>query len=517
MELRRLKPLIAPFFGAILSIPIVYLLFYSLFQGFSFELFLNLNLGAYATNTTILLIGAGVLVFVLGGLSAFFVSRFEFLGSKFFTLSLSLPLAIPSYVIGYVYNGIFEYGGLFTQITGIEKHSSILNIWGAMVVFGLSMYPYVFIVTRTAFCGLSSSVDEVVKLQGVGPIRSFFRIYLPLVYPALFIGLFLVSMEIISDYGTVIYFGVETFSVGVFKQWFGYADLQGAIKIALVLMLFVLVFLMIESRVKSKTRYASGSFSSKLMERKRVQGWRGIGIFIFCTLLFGLAFVVPFMVLVYWAILDLQSGSLDLWKYTIGTLTLNFGSSFLIMVFAFIVLYFTLNYQTKLSKITYKISLLGYSIPGAVVGIGALLAFSSLDNMLGKYFFGGTFFVLIFAYIVRFYPAGVGSLNSGFSKISKELQEASKLYGKNELFQMWRIYLPIVKGAFLSGFLIVFIDISKELPATLLLRPFNFDTLATRIYELASNEMLPALGLPSLVLVSLTTIAVLLLNLRIFR
>jgi len=200
-----------------------------------------------------------------------------------------------------------------------------------------------------------------------------------------------------------------------------------------------------------------------------------------------------------------------------NTLSLNLFSSFVIMALAFIVLFFTINYKTKLSQIAYRISLLGYSIPGAVIGIGALLFFNSLDDVIGKYLFGGTLFVLVFAYLVRFYPAGVGSLNSGFSKVTSELTEASKLYGKGEFYRLQKVYLPMVKGAFMSGFLIVFIDISKELPATLLLRPFNFDTLATRIYELASNEMLPSLGIPSLLLLSMTIVAVLLLNLRIFR
>jgi len=517
MEITRFKPYIAPIFGAILAIPILYLIFYALMDGLSWDAFKNLNLDTYTLNTLILVAGSGVLVFILGGLSAYFVARFEFWGSRFFAISLALPLAIPSYVLGYVYNGVFEFSGLFTQLTGIQEHFSILNIWGAIVIFGLSMYPYVFIVTKAAFLGLSSSIDEVIKLQGVGKYRAFFKAYLPLVYPALFIGLFLTSMEIISDYGTVVYFGAETFSVGVFKQWFGYADLEGAIKIALALMVFVFAFLIIESKLKSRIRYATGSFSSKPMPKKRLEGLQNIGVFAFCAILFCVAFVIPVVVLGYWAILDPRSGSLDLWRYTIGTLSLNLGSAFIITVCAFVILYFSLTYRTTLSKIAYRISLLGYSMPGAVVGVGALLFFGSLDDGMGRYFFGGSFFVLIFAYLVRFYPAGVGSLNSGFSKITNELQEASKLYAKGELARMLRVSLPMVKGAFISGFLIVFIDISKELPATLLLRPFNFDTLATRIYELASNEMLPALGLPSLVLITMTTIAVLFLNLRIFR
>ena len=517
MEVNRLKPFIAPIFGAILSLPILFLLAYALLEGVSLEAFSNLNLATYAKSTLLLVLGVGALVFVFGGLSAYLVARFEFVGSRFFALSLALPLAIPSYVVGYAYNGIFEYAGLLAQLTGITGHFSILTLWGAIVIFGLSMYPYVFIVARAAFLGLSSSVDEVVKLQGIGPVRAFFRAYLPLVYPAFFIGLFLTSMEVISDYGTVLYFGVETFSVGIFKQWFGYADLQGAIKIALVLMVFVFTLLLLESKAKARMRYATGGFSAKPLQKQRLKGLKALGAFAFCALLFTCAFVVPVAVLGYWAILEPHSGSLDLGGYALGTLSINLGSAFVIMVCAFVVLFFTVAYRTALAKIAYRVSLLGYSIPGAVVGIGALLLFNNIDKALGQYWLGGTFFVLIFAYVVRFYPAGVGALNSGFSKITTELQEASKLYAKGEFARMWRVSFPMVKGAFMSGFLIVFIDVSKELPATLLLRPFNFDTLATRIYELASNEMLPALGLPSLVLISMTTVAVLLLNLRIFR
>lgn len=517
MEVSRFKSLIAPLFGAVLSLPLLYLLFFALDAGISLEAFSNLNLDTYTKNTLVLVAGVGALVFCLGTLSAYVVARFTFAGSRFFSAALVLPLALPSYVVGYAYNGIFEYRGLFSQLANSEYRLDILTLWGVIVIFGLSMYPYVFIVARAAFSGLSSSVEEVVKLQGIGPVRAFFRVYLPLVYPALFIGLFLTSMEVISDYGTVLYFGVETFSVGIFKQWFGYADLQGAIKIALVLMLFVFAFLLLESKAKARMRYATGSFSAKPLQKQRLRGLGALGAFGFCAGVLLVAFVVPVGVLVYWAILDPQSGSLELGRYTVGTLALNLGSAFAIMVCAFVVLFFTVAYHTTLAKIAYRVSLLGYSIPGAVVGIGALLLFSSMDRALGQYWFGGSFFVLIFAYMVRFYPAGVGALNSGFAKITTELQEASKLYASGEFARMWRVSLPMVKGAFVGGFLIVFIDISKELPATLLLRPFNFDTLATRIYELASNEMLPALGLPSLVLIAMTTVAVLLLNLRIFK
>ncbi len=517
MEIIRLKSLVTPLFGVLIAAPLLYLFVYAFSNGFSLEALKNLNIDIYAKNTILLLLGVVFLVALFGGVGAYLVSRFEFLGRNFFSIVLVLPLAIPSYVVGYAYNGIFEYAGLLSQITSLEIELDILNIYGAIFVFGISMFPYLFIVAKAAFSNLSNSVDEVVRLQGVSELKAFFRIYLPLIYPALFIGIFLASMEVISDYGTVVYFGVETFSVGIFKQWFGYVDLVGSVQIAIALMVFVFALLIIESKAKERMRYSSASFSSKKLERRGLGKKASFFATLFCTILFLLSFVVPISVLLYWSYLTIGDFQSSLFFLFLNTLSLNFFSSFFILAAAFIILFFTINYKTKISMIAYKISLLGYSIPGAVVGIGALLLFSSLDNIVGSYFFGGSFFVLIFAYLVRFYPAGVGSLNSGFSRITGELQEASKIYGKGEFHRLKSIYLPITKGAFIGGFLIVFIDISKELPATLLLRPFNFDTLAIRVYELASNEMLPFLGIPSLMLVCMTAIAVLFLNLRIFR
>ncbi|MGM0623177.1 MAG: ABC transporter permease [Campylobacterota bacterium] len=517
MAIIKIKQFIAPLFGVLISIPLLYLLYFALSHGIVLEDLKNLNLDIYTKNTLILVVGVAFLVLILGGISAYLVSRFEFLGSKFFSVALVLPLAIPSYVVGYTYNGLFEYYGLLTQLTGVAVELDMLNMYGAIFVFGISMFPYLFIVAKAGFLSMSNSVVEVVKLQGIGPVRAFFRAYVPLVYPAFFIGIFLTSLEVISDYATVVYFGIQTFSVGIFNQWFGYVDLEGAVQIAIVLMVFVFAFLLLESKAKQRMRYSSASFSSQKLQKQKLTRVESFFAFSFCFVLFTLSFVLPVAVLIYWSYLDIANFSSEIMTNYFNTLSLNVISSFLIMTLAFIILFFTIAYKTKLSQIAYRVSLLGYSIPGAVVGIGALLFFNSLDDALDLYLFGGTFFVLVFAYLVRFYPAGVGSLNSGFSKVTGELSEAAKLYGKGEFHRLYKIYLPMVKGAFISGFLIVFIDISKELPATLLLRPFNFDTLATRIYELSANEMLPSLGIPSLLLLSMTVVAVLLLNLRIFR
>jgi len=517
LEIIKIKPYIAPLFGAIIAIPLLYLIVFALSNTDSLGEIKSLNIPVYALNTALLVLGVAFFVFLFGGTSAYLVSRFEFTGSKFFSVALMLPLAIPSYIVGYAYNGLFEYSGLLSQLFNTPVEFDILNIYGAIFIFAISMFPYLFIVAKSAFSNLSHSVVEVAQLQGVGAYKKFFQLFLPLVYPAFFIGIFLASMEVISDYGTVIYFGIETFSVGIFKQWFGYANLEGAVQVSIVLMLFVFVLLNVEAKAKEKTRYATTSFTAQKLQKQRLKGSQNLFASLFCTLLFFLSFLLPVSVLFYWSYLDFANIDMQIITNFFNTLSLNLISSFFIVSLAFIVLYFTLSYKTKLGAIAYKVSMLGYSIPGAVVGIGALLFFNQLDSFLGKLFFSGTFFVLVFAYLVRFYPAAIGSLNSGFSKITKELQEASKLYGKNERQRIFKIFFPIAKGSFISGFLIVFIDISKELPATLLLRPFNFDTLATRVYELASNEMLASVGFPSLLLLLITSIAVLLLNVRIFK
>lgn len=514
-----LKKYIAPFLGISIAFPILSLLLYALFNSNSIYNATNISdLESYFSNTLLLIVGAGFFTIVIGAFTGYLNARFEYFGSSFFNLSFILPLAFPAYILGYCYVGIFEYGGILSELTnGGFKKLDILNIYGAIFIFTIAMFPYVYILARVSFSSISSTTTELIALQNISKTKAFFTVYLPLAYPALFGGGLLAIMEILSDYGTVLYFGIETFSVAIFKNWFGYGDLFGAINISLVLLVFVFSLLLVEAKIREKYKFVSSTNSSQKSPKIRLNGVANFTAFLLSFMITLFSFLIPLAVLGYWIYIDFADLDMSAFNFLLNTLQLNIISSLFIIVIAFFVIYFMRFYPTKTSKYTHKLSILGYSIPGAVVAVGVLLVSNQIDSFFGQVILNGSFFLLVFAYTTRYFAASIGSVENGFSKIDKSVDDAVKIFGKNELHTIFTVYLPQITPYLLSGFLILYIDIAKELPATLILRPFNYDTIAIRIYELASNEMLYKTAFPSLLLVLSTAIAVLLLNSKLIR
>lgn len=519
MEINRLKYYIAPFIGACIALPILALLFYFILEGsFNLEFLLGDIVNRYIKETSILVFGTFLVVVVLGTITSYLSARFEYFGDKVFALLFVLPLAYPAYILGYTYVGFFEYRGILSDIVANSTvRYDILNIYGAIFIFGIAMFPYVYILARVSFGSVSSTVSELVSLHKIHPIKAFFKVYLPLSYPAIFAGSILAIMETLSDYGTVLYFGVETFSVGIFKSWFGYGDLAQAINVAIILLIFVFAILWTESLIRKKYRFISSTHSGKKASKIKLTGKYNFLAFFISFLIATITLFIPTMVLIYWFILDINTLDFTIFGHLYNTLSLNIFSSLVIIFLSFFVIYMLRFYPSKIGNITHKLSILGYSIPGAVVGVGLLIISSFVDTKLGHMLFSGTFFILIFAYATRYFASSIGSIENGFSKIDTSIDDATKIFGKSEANNIFKIYLPLMKPYIISGFLILYIDIAKELPATLILRPFNFDTLAIRIYELASNEMLYKVGFSSLVLILTTAIAVLLLNSKFVR
>ena len=519
MEINRLKYYIAPFIGASIALPILALLVYYIFEGsFNIEFLLGNIINKYITDTSILVFGTFLLVVILGTITSYLSARFEYFGDKVFALLFVLPLAYPAYILGYAYVGFFEYRGVLSDILANSNIKyNILNIYGAIFIFGIAMFPYVYILARVSFGSVSSTISELISLHKINPIKAFFKVYLPLSYPAIFAGSILAIMETLSDYGTVLYFGVETFSVGIFKSWFGYGDLAQAINVAIILLIFVFGILWTESLIRKKYRFTSSTHSSKKASKIKLTGKYNFLAFFISFLIATITLFIPTMILIYWFILDINTLDFSTFDYLYNTLSLNIFSSLVIIFLSFFVIYMLRFYPSKVGNITHKLSILGYSIPGAVVGVGLLIISSFVDTKLGHILFSGTFFILIFAYATRYFASSIGSIENGFSKIDTSIDDATKIFGKSETNNIFKVYLPLMKPYIISGFLILYIDIAKELPATLILRPFNFDTLAIRIYELASNEMLYKVGFPSLVLILTTAIAVMLLNSRFVR
>lgn len=515
----KFKHYLAPLIGLFVALPILALFIYFIVEGdFDFKYFSNTEMLSYLQNTTYLTIGTFLLVIVLGTISSYLSARFEYFGDKIFAVLFVLPLAYPAYVIGYTYVGFFEFRGILSSIfDNPSLRLDIQNIYGAIFIFGISMFPYVYILSRVSFGSISSTVSELVSLSKISPIKAFFRVYFPLAYPAIFAGSILAIMETLSDYGTVVYFGVDTFSVGIFKNWFGYGDLAGAIRVAIVLLVFVFGILWTESLIRKKYRFASSTHSGKKSPKIKLQGIQNLLAFSVSFIIVLFTLLIPTGVLIYWFWLDIDSLDFSAFGFLYNTLSLNIASSLIIIFLSFVVVYLIRFYPSKLSNVTHKLSILGYSIPGAVVGVGLLLFSHFIDRTLGSMVLSGTFFMLVFAYTTRYFAVSIGSIENGFSRIDSSIDDATKIFGKSESGNIFKVYLPLMKPYIISGFLILYIDIAKELPATLILRPFNFDTLAVRIYELASNEMLYKVGFPSLLLVITTAVAVLLLNSRFVR
>ncbi|WP_198305105.1 ABC transporter permease [Arcobacter vandammei] len=516
MEIKTLKLSIAPILGLLISLPILILIIYFLFTSTLNQEFLKSDfLLEYTLNTSYLIFGTAFFVIILGTITSYLSARFDYFGSKFFAVCFILPLAYPAYIFGYTYVGFFEFRGLLSQIfadTTIKL--DILNMYGAIFIFTIAMFPYVFIIARVSFAMVSKTIIELISLQKINPTKAFFKVYLPLSYPAIFAGTILAIMETLSDYGTVLYFGIDTFSVGVFKSWFGYNDLSGAINIAIVLLIFVFSILLIEYQVRKKFRFSSSTNSSQKAEKIKLKGKQNFLAFFISFIISLFTLFIPTGVLLYWTFLDINTLDFTAFNFLFNTLKLNIISSTFIIFLAFLIVYFLRFFPTKISNVTHKLSMLGYSIPGAVVAVGLIIIANYLDRGLGFAFFSGSFMILVFAYTTRYFASSIGSVENGFSKINSSLDDASRIFCKSEKESIFKIYLPLLKPYLLSGFLILYIDIAKELPATLILRPFNYDTLAIRVYELASNEMLYKTGFPSLLLVGSTAIAVLFLNFK---
>lgn len=519
MEINRFKYLIAPIIGLLITFPIIaVILYFIFFQEDVSEISQVENIFNYTQTTLILLLGVSFFASILGIITSYLSARYNYFGSRFFALIFVLPLAFPAYVLAYSYVGFFEFRGLLSQIfSNTELKLDIMNIYGAIFIFTIAMYPYIYVLGRVSFASVSKTVVELVQINKLTSTKAFFQVYLPLSYPAIFAGLILALMETISDYGTVFYLGVETFSLGVFKSWFGYGDISGAIYVSIVLLVFVFSILLIEYQIRKKFRFASSTHSFEKASKIDLIGKQNFFAFLISFLISSITFFIPLLVLIYWTYLDFGEWEWESLELLANTLKLNFISSLFIIFLSFIVVYMLRFYPTKPSVFIHKMSILGYSIPGAVVALGLLVLANFIDNSLQMALLNGSFIVLIFAYTTRYFATSIGSVENGFSKIDSNLDDASKIFGKSESSNLFKIYFPLLKPYLLSGFLILYIDIAKELPATLLLRPFNYDTLAIRIYELSTNEMLYKVGFPSLILVSTTAVAVILLNSKIIR
>lgn len=490
-------------------------------------------LPSYFANSFVLLLGVGVFTFLIGVSMAWLVSVYDFPGRKYFEWLLILPLAFPSYMMAYSYVGILEYTGPVQAF--LRNHFDIqfkgaivdiMNMPGAIFILSISLFPYVYVICRASFMRQSSAMQEAAFLLGSNRMRMFTKIALPMARPAVAGGIALVGMEVLNDYGTVKYFGVDTFTSGIFRAWFSFGDINTAIYLSAILTVIVLVLIWLENLQRGRRNWNAGSGSSKPAVRVKPQkaGTQRLYTALCLTVLL-ISFIFPLLQLFYWVsltwhnVIDSEFGILILRSFSLAI-----GSAVAIAVISIFLLYAIRLSPLRWTKHIARTASLGYAIPGAVIAVGVMIPMMGLDRILNwavsdalGMVLSGTLFILVVAYIVRFMAVGYNAIDAGFQKTGAAVNEVSRTLGASPLRTLWKIDLPLIKNSIAGAVLLAFVDILKELPLTLILRPFNFNTLATKAFDMATNEMIAESANASLVVVLTGVIPIIVLNNMISR
>ncbi|BBM63871.1 ABC transporter permease [Vibrio alfacsensis] len=486
----------------------------------------------YIYNTVALTAGVMFLSLILGIPSAWFMAMCKLPTEKWLQWALVLPLAMPGYIIGYIFTDWFDFAGpiqiFLRDITGWGPGDywfpDIRTLSGATFVLSLVLYPYVYLLCRAAFMEQNVSLLQSARLLKCSPWESFWRISLPLVRPSIAVGLSLVAMETIGDFGTVSYFAVNTLTTAVYDTWLGYSNLNAAAKISAMMLMVVVLLLSAERYSRRKQKLFQSQFNSHEEFRYELKGWQKWGALIWCWGLVAVAFVFPLLQLIDYAITYFaQSWTPEFREYAWNSLVVSIVAAIIGVAIALIVNFSQRVNGGRSSLAFMRLSSMGYAVPGTVLAIGVMVAVLFMDHRVNDFakamewsrpglIFSGSMFALIFAMVVRFSAVAIGSVESNLNKISPSLDMASRTMGCTPNTMLWRVHFPLVKrGALIAG-LLVFIESMKELNAALLLRPFNFETLATYVYNFASDEHLELAALPAVLLVLVGLIPLVVVN-----
>jgi iron(III) transport system permease protein len=476
----------------------------------------------YILNSLWLCLGVGCGVGLVGVTTAWLTAMHDFPGRRFFEWALVLPLAMPAYVLAYVYTDFLQFVGpvqtwlrdTFGWSHGDYWFPDVRTLPGAMLMFVCVLYPYVYLLARTAFLERASGMLEAARTLGMGPWPAFFKVSLPLARPAIVAGVALALMETLADYGTVAYFAVNTFTTGIYRAWFSLGDRIAAAQLAAMLLAFVLLLLMAERVSRGRARYHNTTGRNRPMAGARLSGLRAGLAIVVCSSPLLLGFILPAVLLLRMALVDGDA---------------QFGERFIVLArnsfvlagvtaLVGVTLALLLAYGARLSRSGLAQGLnrlvgLGYAVPGAVIAVGVLIPVTRLDNWLaGQWaiWFGynpgllltGGIAALVYAYLVRFLAVALHTVESSLAKITPSMDDAARSLGLGQGATLRRVHAPMLRGSLLTAGLLVFVDVMKELPATLVMRPFNFDTLATQAYTLASDERLAEASTASLAIVA---------------
>lgn len=479
----------------------------------------------YVLQSIWLVVFIGFFTCAIGVVLAWLVAAYDFPFKRFFRWALVLPLGIPPYIAGYTYAHMFSYTGSVQKafrawgISVNPKYLDVMSAEGAMIIFSLFLFPYVYMITRAFLENQSASYIENARLLGRSPAVIFFRVALPISRPAIIGGVMLVVFEVLSDYGLTSYFGVYTISTAIFQTWFGMYDVDSAMRLAAWLLIGVVGLFLLERLLRIGSSYSSASGKAKPMVPIRLKGLKAVTAVLFCGIIFSLSFLIPLVQLIVWASWTFQEVFTSSFvRISMNSIFASLLATVIIMTSALIVANVN-RIQGVFGLMIAKIVTTGYSIPGTIVAIGVLAVFISLDRLLiPLYHLWGlgesplvlsmSLAMLITAYVIRFMATGYNAVESGYEKIGITYREASQLLGQGKTRTFLRVELPLIKEAAFSGFILTFVEIVKELPLTLLLRPFNFETLATKTYQYASDEQVFKASVPALFIIAISMISV---------
>lgn len=490
------------------------------------------TLPRYLSNTLILMAGTGLLACAVGTGAAWLVAMYDFPGRRWLASALLLPLAIPAYVGAYALVDFLEYAGpVQTALRTTFGWATARDYWfpdirsmpAAIAVIGLSLYPYVFLLARAAFSEQSGAGYEVARALGAGPVARFLRVGLPLARPAIAAGTAVVMMEAVNDFGVVDFFGVQTLTTGIFSVWLSGGNAGGAAQIACVVLILVAALVAIERRSRHRRRFWQTARSMRPVSRAPLTGGWGWLVAVLCVIPVALGFGLPVMVMGWHAVVQADGWlAPGLLRAFLNTVTVAGLAAFITVGLALVMVYGVRMAGRKLPQLLLPITTVGYAAPGAVLGLGVLIPLAAFDNRVADGILAltgwdpglimtGSAGALILAYIVRFFAIGQGAADAALGRIPPSLPLAARSLGKGPAAVLLAIHLPLMRGSIAMALLLVFVDAVKELPATLLLRPFGFDTLATRVHDQASLERLSQAAPAALVITVVGLVAVLLL------
>jgi iron(III) transport system permease protein len=499
------------------------------------EILKNTFLFEYIYNSIVLLIGVLFLTFIIGVGCAYLVSFYDFPGVNFFKWALILSFAVPPYIYAYSLTAFFEnYGTAFTIlkfIFGEGDYNRLIHKFdgmeGAILSLSFSLFAYVYILTRASFFYQSQNMIDLGKNIGFSKVKSLFSIIIPSARPAIVAGLSLVAMETLADFGAVDFFGISTLTTGIYNSWISFDDLVFANQLSFYLLIFIFGLFVLENLSRKKAKYHSptkGGFKKK--EKYNLFGWKSFLAFFACFIVLFLSFIFPLSQMLYWTIIFPKNFiDLNFIELSINTLYLVILSSIILIIFSFISNFGNRVSRSKFLNILTTFSVSGYAIPGVILAVAFISFIAWFDDSVIKFFgfdsikkfFIGSIFGLVLVYFVRFYSLACNGIKSGYEKINKSIDESAYLIGYSKLKIFTNIHIPYLKNSALLIGILISLEIVRELPITLILRPFNFETFATTAYIYASQDLLEAAAVPSLFLIIIASFFILFTSKYILR